>query len=129
MSRGRPTEFTQDVADAICARLIGGESLRTICADPAMPADRTVYQWLAKDETFAQQYARGREAQMEAMAADIMEISDEPATEPVEVQRNKLRVDTRRWLMSKLAAKKYGDKVVHQGDAEQPVEIVVRYAK
>jgi hypothetical protein len=129
VSRGRPSSFTQAVADALVERMIGGESVRQICRDANMPGEKTVYQWLAKDEIFAQQYARGRVAQMEAMGEDIIEISDAPAREPVDVQRNRLRVDSRKWLMSKLAPKKYGDKLELSGDAEQPVEIVVRYAK
>lgn len=60
------------------------------------------------------------------MAEDIMDISDDGSNDWMErnygdkvewitngeaLQRSRLRVDTRKWLMSKLAAKKYGDKL------------------
>lgn len=122
---GRHSEFTQETADLICARIIGGDSLRSICAEPAMPGEKTVYQWLAKDSVFAQQYTRAREAQMEVMATEILEISDERATDPTQVQRNRLRVDTRKWLMGKLQPKKYGEKVTLAGDAVEPLRIIV----
>lgn len=115
---GRHSEFTQETADLICARIIGGDSLRSICAEPAMPGEKTVYQWLAKNSVFAQQYTRAREAQMEAMATEILEICDEKAATSEAVQRNRLRVDTRKWLMGKLQPKKYGDKLELSGEVK-----------
>lgn len=123
----RPSEYTEQVAARICGELIEGKSLRTICKDEEMPAASTVFLWLSRTPTFSEQYTRAREAQAEAMAEDTLEIADDGTndfkkktngdgtTEDVfnseHVQRSKLRVDTRKWLMSKLAPKKYGEKL------------------
>ncbi len=119
--------YSDEVGEAICVRLIEGESLREICEDPDLPSQRTVYRWLAAERTFWQLYARAREAQMDRWAEEIVEIADDASNDYIErtgtdgevervldpeaVQRSKLRIDTRKWVMSKLAAKRYGDKV------------------
>src|SRR3954469_21620442 len=133
---GRPTDFSEDVADRICARLAEGESLRAICASDDMPGKTTVFVWLQARPEFRDQYARAREAQAEHWADEILEIADdgshdvktiERKGELVEVvdhdvvQRSRLRVETRKWLLSKLAPRKYGDKLELGSDPDKPV--------
>lgn len=105
---GRPTLFTDELAAHICAEIAAGRSLRDICSDAGIPSQTTVFRWLSEGKDFREQYAHAREAQMDAMAEDILEIADEGNEE--DVQRAKLRIDTRKWLMSKMAPKRYGDK-------------------
>lgn len=119
----RPTSYTPELALEICRRLAGGESLRAICCDSHIPHRDTVRLWIVNDtHGFSVQYARAREAQVEHYADEIVEISDETDRDTIETEhgekpnsewiaRSRLRVDTRKWLMSKLAPKKYGDKV------------------
>lgn len=104
---GRPTDYTEDIAAHICAEMAAGRSLRSICKDKGMPDKATVFRWLAKHEAFRDQYTRAQEDRAVAMSEDILEIADD---EGADVQRARLRVDTRKWLMSKMAPKKYGDK-------------------
>lgn len=106
----KPREFDQAIADEICDRLIEGQSLRTIAKDEHMPAASTVFKWLASNESFAEQYGRAREAQADAMADEIVDISDGEGTE-ADPQRDRLRVDARKWVAAKLKPKKYGDKL------------------
>ena len=54
---GRPSAYSDKIAEAICERLINGESLRAICADPRMPAKATVFRWLASNQEFRRSYA------------------------------------------------------------------------
>lgn len=122
---GRPSEFSGALADEICERLSKGESLRSICAGDRrtasgyMPHRATVMRWLESNEVFRDQYARAREAQADHFVEEIIEIADQPnvrttadgevvASDP---QRDRLRVDARKWVASKLAPKKYGDKL------------------
>lgn len=110
--QGRPTDFTKDMAEMICERLSCGESLRSICRPADMPAESTVRAWaIADHQGFHAQYTRAREAQMDALAEDILEMSDDKQTD---VQRSRLQVDTRKWLMSKIAPKRFGDKKTHE---------------
>lgn len=122
---GRPSDYNEQIADAICERLAEGESLRSICADEGMPSKAAVFRWLGKHKAFSDQYARAREEQAEAFADEMVAISDERETKIVmagedeavvvfdatAVARNRLRVDTRKWVASKLKPKKYGDRM------------------
>lgn len=118
----RPSEFNQDIADAICDRLAEGESLRRICASDGFPVQSTVFKWLRVFADFEQQYVRAREAQADTMADEILDIADDLTGEGGEdVQRSKLRVDARKWLASKMQPKKYGDKTLIGSDPENPI--------
>lgn len=130
---GRPSEYSHKVADAICERLADGESLRSICREETMPSKATVFRWLGIHREFQDQYARARDEQAECFADELVDIADEQTTmvradrhgtkaddddgntevvfDPTAVARNRLRIDTRKWVASKLKPKKYGEKV------------------
>jgi hypothetical protein len=104
---GKPSEFTQEVADVICSRIMAGESLKSICRADGLPEERTVYNWLNKHESFVQQYVRAREVQADVMVDEIIPIADEE----LDPQRAKVRIDARKWVAAKVRPKKYGDKL------------------
>ena len=123
---GRPTKFTQELADAVCEQIAQGKSMRTVCAPDEMPAIATLFRWLREHESFREQYARATEERTEAMAEDILDIADDGSNDLMTIQkgdmtyeienkevtnRSRLRVDTRKWLMAKMKPKKYGDKL------------------
>lgn len=128
---GRPTTFSPEVADAICERLANAESLRSICCDPEMPGQTTVFRWLADPahDEFRQQYARAREAQADALFDEVLDIADDGTNDWMErknadgeaglgwqengeaIRRSQLRIDARKWMAGKLRPKKYGDKL------------------
>ena len=121
--RGRPTIYTPELVTDICVRLAGGESLRAICRDGSMPAESTVRGWVKDDrEGFPAQYARARDIGLDAMADELLAIADDGSNDTYKtddgkvivdhdhIQRSRLRVDTRKWLLSKMAPKRYGDR-------------------
>lgn len=126
---GRPTSYTPEIAALICSRLGEGESLRSICAGEEFPHEATVRGWVIEDrEGFSTQYARARELQAHSIADELLEIADDGSNDWMErtgkagesigwelngehVQRSKLRSDTRKWLLSKMLPKVYGDKL------------------
>lgn len=140
----RPSDYTAEMADTICERLAGGESLRSICAEEGMPSQSMVFRWLGQNEAFREQYAHAREAQADALFDDILEISDDGrndwmarlgekdagwAVNGEHIQRSRLRVDARKWMASKLAPKKYGDKLAIGGDdAAGPVRMEIAWS-
>ena len=144
MAGGRPSKFNQDIADEICERISEGESLRRICLSENMPERRTVYAWLMKEEfeSFQHQYTRARELQAENFADEMNDIADDAVNDYMEtvdaegavsyrlngenIQRSRLRIDTRKWIASKLKPKKYGDKLELSGDKESPLQVVIQ---
>jgi|JI10StandDraft_1071094.scaffolds.fasta_scaffold06963_10 hypothetical protein len=110
MPAGRPSIFTQEIADAVCARLASGESLRRICLDADMPDRTTIWDWRAKFPEFANQYAYSRKAQAEVYFDEVIDISDETVGDPSEVQSAKLRADSRKWVLARMDRNLYGEK-------------------
>lgn len=107
MGRGRPTKYTAKLALRICDRLCSGESLRRICADQGMPSESCVRGWVLEDrEGFYAQYARARNFALDAMADEVIEIADGDG----DAATKRIRFDARRWYLSKLAPKRYGDR-------------------
>lgn len=108
--------FSQEVFDEICVRIAEGESLRKICKDEKMPSLVTVWKWLNNSEELTKQYARAREEQAETFVDEIQEISDakiplgpDGKIDNGAVNQARLRVDSRKWIASKLKPKKFGD--------------------
>lgn len=108
--RGRPTDYTKDMADKICEKIANGRSLRSICAEDGVPPMKTIYRWLEANEEFRHQYARAREKQADYFVEEIIEIADSAVAESAAVSKAKLQIDARKWAASKIAPKKYGDK-------------------
>lgn len=126
---GRPTTYTEQQAIVICARIAEGESLRSVCRDPLMPATSTVFQWLGKQKVFADQYGDAMAARASALFDELLEIADDGTNDYIQtedgdkfnsehVQRSRLRIDTRKWVLSKMVPKKYNDKAIVGIDLE-----------
>lgn len=140
MPQGRPSDYREETAFIICARMAEGESLRSICRDEGMPDKATVFRWLAKHESFRDQYAKAMEARAETLADEIVDIADDGSNDWIErndpenpgyrengeaIQRSRLRVDARKWVASKLLPKKYGERVTQEisGPDGKPVPL------
>ena len=107
-------------------RIESGRSARSVCLDPDIPDGTTVWARLEADGEFAKQYARACEARADALFEEIFDIADDGSNDWMgrndpeipgydfngeHVQRSKLRIDTRKWAVGKLAPKKYGEKL------------------
>jgi hypothetical protein len=139
-TKGRPSTYTPEIAAAICERLASGESLRAICRDAGMPPESTVRGWVLDNvQDFSAQYARAREIGLDALAEETLEIANTPVMGREEEESDtgfkvkradmlghrRLQVDTRKWLLSKLAPKKYGERTAMEltGANGGPVQI------
>ena len=74
---GRPTDYSQELADNICSQLSEGISLRTICLADDMPDKSTVFTWLRINKEFRDQYARAKEESADADNESLEIIGDE----------------------------------------------------
>jgi hypothetical protein len=108
---GRPSSFTQEIAETICAGLAEGRSLRSICSDEGMPTRPTVTNWLVADPVFFAQYARARDVGIDTIAEHAIDEATSADLTYEDIARARLAFDARRWYVGKLAPKKYGDKV------------------
>lgn len=114
---GRPSDFTQDIADEICALVIESDyGLEQICEGEQFPSARTVFRWLASNDAFRQQYARAKEVQGHVQADRGLK----DALTATDASLGRLKFDARKWAASKLAPKQYGDKLAVGGDPDAP---------
>ena len=132
---GRPTSYTDELATEICERISSGESVRHIVKDEHIPSSSTIFRWLLdKDKKeFWEQYGKARNIQAELMFEELLDIADDgqndfmlretasgneyEVTNHEAISRSRLRVDTRKWFLSKVLPKKFGDKqeIEHSG--------------
>lgn len=115
----RPTVFTPELGATICEKLAECGSLRRVCLEPDMPLERTVRRWYTENEQFASEYARAKEAGIDALVDETLDIADDGSNDYMQtkdgekldaehVQRSKIRIETRRWLAERMMPKKYG---------------------
>jgi hypothetical protein len=117
---GRPeTPFNQDTAKHICDMIESGMTLNAICALPDVPSIPTVYKWLDNHPDFFQDYARARSKQADTFADMVMT----EAFNSHDAQIGRLRIDALKWTASKLAPKKYGDKIEVESNSQQNFKI------
>lgn len=119
--RGRPTTYSDKLAQSICDRLSEGEPLRVICRSPGMPAWRTVYGWMAANADFKARFARARDIGFDAIAEESLTIIDSkpkthgtefgPKVDPAYVQWQKNRAEQRLKLLAKWSPQKYGERI------------------
>jgi hypothetical protein len=121
------SEDRAKIADMVLEGMRGGLSCFKACAVAGVHSS-TFNDWINADAALAVKYAGAREALIEKMANELLEIADTPvgstdsgATDSGAVQKQRLQVDTRKWLLSKLAPKKYGDRLELAGDAANPL--------
>lgn len=119
---GRPTNYNEEIASIICARMSDGESLRSICRCDDMPSMGAVFKWLAKHEEFREQYGLAMSARADSMFEEMLDIADDGTNDWMltndgderfnteHVQRSRLRLDTRKWMLARMSPRKYGDK-------------------
>jgi hypothetical protein len=132
---GAPTIKTQKLLDDICAGIALGKSARAMCIEVGI-SQRVLWNWLATDIELLQQYTRAKDLCADTLAEEIIEIADDSrfdtrikddgteVTDNEVVQRSRLRVDARKWYASKLAPKKYGDRITNEhegGDPDKPI--------
>lgn len=120
---GRPTKFNDELAqDIIVTVATSPYGIRKICAqNPHFPTPETIRVWRYENKSFSAQYAQAKLDQANILAEECLEIADD-STFDIRVNdngdevinsefvaRSRLKIDTRKWLASKLLPKQYGD--------------------
>jgi hypothetical protein len=136
-AKGRPSTYVEEIGNEICARLAEGESLAAICTDPHLPQQSTIKMWVhdppkaALAHSFPDRYARARSMGYEVLADQILTIGDAPIYHNGEpdnalVQHARLMSENRKWLLSKLLPKQFGDKVTQEITGEDGGALITR---
>jgi hypothetical protein len=133
MTKRQPAKLRRaENIERICRLIAEGNSLRQVARELQIESAGSITDWVREDAEFAVHYARAMELRCERMAEEILEIADDSSNDWMaregrtvpdheNVQRSRLRVDSRRWLLSKMMPKRYGDRVEITGDANAPL--------
>lgn len=119
---GRPTKYNKEITSEICNTIASSSvGLRRLCKQNShWPNPDTIYRWLAEHKEFSDQYARAKHFQVGVIIDEILDIADDTAQDTISdehgntrynkehIHRSRLRIDTRKWLASKLVPKIYG---------------------
>ena len=121
---GRPTKYSEALGEEICNALGNSvDGITRICkANPHFPEPETIRDWRHKNQSFSAKYEAAKLKQALGFAEGIIDIVDDnsndimmtdkgPAVNSAAIQRDRLRMDARKWIACKLLPKVYGDKV------------------
>ncbi len=133
---GRPTDYSKELVEKIMTLIsTDGSGLKKLCRENAwMPEHSTIYLWIARYPDFSDLYMQAKRLQAEVRAEEMVDISDDSNKDLLEdgranhaaVQRDKLRVDTRKWVAERLLPKTYGTLKQLENELEQSKEVIER---
>jgi hypothetical protein len=120
--RGRPTIYSQELATEICDTIASTtKGIKRLCNDnPDWPSQDTIFSWLKTHSDFSEQYAQAKRFQVEVLVDEVIEIADDSSQDYIvdtegkqvannaNINRARLKIDTRKWIACKLAPRVYG---------------------
>jgi hypothetical protein len=141
MPAGQPTKYNQKISDEICELVATtSKSMKTICKMVGI-SYQTHLNWIRTTPEYFDQYARAKEDQSDLLIEEMIDIADDSSgdekvtadgvvkMDSEYVQRSRIRIDTRKWIASKLKPKKYGDKVDVTSDGDKIQTPVIDMSK
>lgn len=129
---GRPSLYTEEIAEALVEWISQGKTLRSFCRQPGMPSRSTIDSWRRDRPDFSGRVARARDDGFEELAEQCIEIADDGAndtytdeegrqrTDHDVLGRSRLRVDTRLKLLACWDPRRYGNKAAPVDPAVEP---------
>lgn len=130
------TEEIENVFNEICDEIETGSSLRAALRKEKRPSSKTFFEWIKSDSEKEKQYARATEKRADTIFEDILNIADDNSSDVFYdddgnervnndvIQRARLRVDARKWMLGKMNPKKYGDKIQQEHSGELTTNII-----
>lgn len=120
----------EEIFNEVIELVESGKPIRQVTKIKGMPSNTTFYKWLEEDKKKAERYARACEVRADVIFEEILTIADKQGEDIIivdgkevtnhnVVSRNRLQVDARKWVLSKMQPKKYGDKIDHTTDGEK----------
>jgi len=134
----------EDIINTICKEIADNkESLRGALRKDGMPDKNQFYKWIRDQESFREQYARACDERADAIFEEMLEIADDgrndfmkkslgdgvdiEALNAEHIQRSKLRIDARKWMLSKMNPKKYGDRIEQNLSGEVEIKTITGF--
>lgn len=123
---GRPTIYNEELVAEFLYRIAKGRSVASVCQDDDMPHRATIYEWLAQNGDFSDRYARASEQRADHYFDEMLDIADKAL--PEDVQKAKLQIDTRKWVLARMNPKKYSDKQ-QDDNTDNAISLMAKFMK
>ena len=123
---GRPSKYSEALADQIIDAMISGDDLVAMCKRPGFPDRKSVYRWAAQYPDFAARLEQAREALGDLAAYEIGRIAAHCTPETAAADR--VRLAALQWRASRLAPRRYAERRVNElvGAGGGPVAVEAR---
>lgn len=106
---GRPSVYREDLFKEALNRISEGESLKSICEDAHMPNRSSIMKWLSESQDLSDKYARAKERCADKWFEELREHADNAVKDHAKTQAYKLKIDTDKWILARMAPRKYGE--------------------
>jgi len=117
-------DWNQQLEDEVVRRITEGETIHELFKDKRLPSRPSFYRHCAVDPAFETRIARARKHGAISQFDGLIELADQADAE--NYNAIKVRIWARQWVLGRLNPALYGDKIVHAGDENSPLEIVIR---
>jgi hypothetical protein len=116
------SRYAPEIANAILERVSSGEPLRQVCRDEGMPPESTFRQWVRDDrDGLAARYEAARRSMIDCFADEIVLLANR---DDLDANDKHVRIDTLKWLCSKVAPRRYGERLLVAGDSDSPLQVL-----
>jgi len=116
----------EEISRVVIESILNGNSLRKATATAGVDKS-TFIRWISKDEDLLREYLLARQAQAEHFFDEILDIADEPAADLIEINKRRIQIDARKWVLSKMNPKRYGKQMTLENiQQERPRALVIR---
>src|SRR5271170_1472379 len=120
---GRPSIYSDKLADDICDLIMAGKTLVAIAALEGFPSPKTICRWLNEKPDFDIKCTRARLMQAELMDQMILDVAEN--TDEDNAFASKVRISAYQWRASKLAPKRFGDRSVVEHDVSDNLAEII----
>lgn len=134
--------YRPEIGEVIANEVAKGKSIKTIERMPDMPCGTTIFKWIREYPEFRLLWEKAKEDAADMLVEDMLEIADDTGSDFIQItkpngevktvvdheniQRSRLRVDTRKWIAAKLKPKRYGENIQLGGDVEIKHRLVIQ---
>lgn len=113
--------YSEELAEKVCEYIALGYSVQKVSKQEGMPAPSTIFSWLSKHESFVEKYARARKERTNARFERIDQVVQDLRDGTIDHKVARVELDAIKWQLGKEAPAKYGDRMIHAGDPEAPL--------
>lgn len=122
MPAGRPSKFSEELANRILHEVSEGKTILTISKEDWSPTRSTIYKWESERPEFSDNLAKAHRSQADHLVDELQQVSRD---EDIDVARARLIVESNKWIATRRKRDAYGDKITNEltGKDGGPIQI------